>query len=303
MGSANAGPEYGRAEGKYLAAADFEERIYWLGEMIKLAPKHKSSEKMVAELKTRLIKLREKAEKNKKVGKSTQKGIKKDGPQAVLVGFTNSGKSALLNALTNASPEVANYEFTTKHALIGTMDFESVKIQMIDLPAPNHEGFDKSVANTADLLLVVISDFEDLSNLESFIERSVGKRLVVVSKIDLLSPAQRRKLEAKLRTNKVDFIMVSIKTKENLQLLKKSIFEKFGIVRIFTKEPYKEASKDPVIMKPGVSVREVSEKIYKGMSRDIKEIRIWGPSSKFGGQIVGLKHILKDKDIVEFKTR
>ncbi|PIZ81667.1 GTP-binding protein, partial [Candidatus Pacearchaeota archaeon CG_4_10_14_0_2_um_filter_30_11] len=46
-----------------------------------------------------------------------------------------------------------------------------------------------------------------------------------------------------------------------------------------------------------------AEKILKGFSRKVVETKIWGPSSKFGGQIVGLNHELKDMDIIEFKTR
>jgi len=38
-------------------------------------------------------------------------------------------------------------------------------------------------------------------------------------------------------------------------------------------------------------------------SNQIKETKIWGPSSKFSGQIIGLKHKLKDLDVVEFKTK
>ena len=46
-----------------------------------------------------------------------------------------------------------------------------------------------------------------------------------------------------------------------------------------------------------------AEKILKGMSKRIKRARVWGPSSKFGGQVIGLDHTLKDKDIIEFQTK
>ena len=56
-------------------------------------------------------------------------------------------------------------------------------------------------------------------------------------------------------------------------------------------------------MKPGATVKDVAEKILHGFSKNIKETRIWGPSSKFSGQKVGLNHKLKDLDTVEFKTK
>src|SRR3989338_4327279 len=109
----NAGHEYFTVEGKYLAAQTLEEKIYWLEEMIKKAPKHKSSENFVAELKTRLKKFREKAEKAAKKS-GGKKGVRKEGFQFVLVGKTNSGKSLLLSKLTNAFQIVSEFKFTTR---------------------------------------------------------------------------------------------------------------------------------------------------------------------------------------------
>src|SRR3989344_8251402 len=99
MGSTNQGYEFLDSEKKYLAAQTLEERIFFLEEMIRNSKKHKGTESMLAEMKTRLKKFREKQEKAKKSGKG-KKGIKKEGFQFVLVGKTNSGKSFLLSKLT-----------------------------------------------------------------------------------------------------------------------------------------------------------------------------------------------------------
>jgi ribosome-interacting GTPase 1 len=72
---------------------------------------------------------------------------------------------------------------------------------------------------------------------------------------------------------------------------------------VYTKEPGKKATDEPMILKENSTVKNSAEKILKGMSKKIKQTRIWGPSSKFGGQSVGVEHILKDKDVVEFKTK
>ena len=90
---------------------------------------------------------------------------------------------------------------------------------------------------------------------------------------------------------------------KEIEELKKKIFNSFNIIKVYTKEPHKEKSKKPMIMKPKSTVKDVAEKILKGLSKKVKETKIWGPSSKFGGQKVGLNHILKSMDIVEFKTR
>ena len=80
------------------------------------------------------------------------------------------------------------------------------------------------------------------------------------------------------------------------------IFESFNKIRVYTKEPGKEKSNRPIILNPNSRVKDVAEKILKGFSKKIRETKIWGPSSKFAGQKVGLTHKIKDLDIIEFKT-
>ena len=47
----NASHEYIHAEKNYLNALTLGDKIYWLEEMIRKAPKHKGSENLLAELK------------------------------------------------------------------------------------------------------------------------------------------------------------------------------------------------------------------------------------------------------------
>ena len=100
-----------------------------------------------------------------------------------------------------------------------------------------------------------------------------------------------------------NFVLISVKEKENLEELKEKLFQSFDKIRVYTKEPGKEKSPKPIIMKPDSTLKDIAEKILKGFSKKVKETRIWGPSSKFPGQKIGLKHKLKDLDVVEFKTR
>ncbi len=222
--------------------------------------------------------------------------------QAVLIGLTNSGKSSILSSLTNAKPEISQIQFTTKEPIIGTLDYNEVKIQLVDIPAVESEYFDSGISNTADVLLIIINKIGDLSQILPFLERAHGNQLIIFTKFDLLNEDEKRKTEARLRSNKLDFVLFSSLTKENLELLKEKIFLKFNKIRIYTKQPHKPADKDPVIMPPNSTLKQVADKIFHGFSAKVKEARVTGPSSKFPNQKVGVEHILKDKDIVEFKT-
>ena len=88
-----------------------------------------------------------------------------------------------------------------------------------------------------------------------------------------------------------------------MEELKDKLFQSFGKIRIYTKEPGKEKTKMAIILEPGATIKDVAEKILKGFSQKVQETKIWGPSSKFPSQKVGLQHKLKDLDVVEFKTK
>lgn len=298
----NAGPEFVKAEKEYLSAQTTEDRIYWLEEMIRAAPKHKGSEKFLAELKTRLRKFKEKAE---KAGKKSggKKGIRKEGFQFVLIGKTNSGKSLLLSKLTNARPMVAEYPFTTFQPEVGTFLFEGVSAQMIDLPSIKSDNFDVGIVNNADCLLEVVESLDDLPEVEEAAKRSRARVIIVVNKIDLLSESEKRKLEARIKSKKIYGVMVSAESGEGLDELKEKMFNEMGVIRIYLKEPGREAKPQPMVLKEGATIKDVAEGIFKGFSNTISETRITGPSSKFPNQKVGMQHKVKDKDVVEFHTR
>ena len=183
------------------------------------------------------------------------------------------------------------------------MKYSNANIQLIENPSINSEFYDKGLANTADTILFVVDNLSQISEIEKNLEKTTGKRIVLFNKIDLLNENEKRKIYANLQSKKYNFILISAKTKENFEELKEKIFQSFNKIRIYTKEPGKEKSPKPIIMNPSATVFDVAEKILKGFSNKVRETKIWGPSSKFPGQKVGLKHKLKDMDIVEFRTK
>jgi len=299
-------PEYVNAEKDYYKASTLEERLIALKKMISHMPKHKGAENLRQQLTTRRKKLEKEIVKAKKSGKSSFKGIKKDDMQAVILGKTNTGKSSLLNILTNAKPKISEFKFTTTQPVIGMMSHATTSIQLIENPAVDSEIYNKGLTNTADTLHLLIDSLDQIKEIEPLLTKATKKRIILFNKIDKLSENKKRKIKATLKSKfkKYPFILISTKTKENIEKLKEKIFTSFGKIRVYTKQPHKKQKEPkPIIMSPKAEVRDAAEKILKGFSKQIKQTRIWGPSSKFPGQKVGLKHKLKDMDVVEFHTR
>jgi len=299
----NAGYEFFNAEKAYLEATSIDQKISCLEEMIRTAPKHKSSENFVAGLKTRLKKLIEKKEKSKKTGKSSIRGIKKEGYQVVLVGFSNSGKSSILVKLTNAHSKISPVKFTTKSSQPGTLYYQGYHLQIIEVPAIESEFFDSGIINTADLILIIITKLEEYQRIIPYLSKATNNRLLIINKSDLLDSNQIRKLEETLRSKKLRGIVVSSITNHNIENLKRELIKDISYIRIYTKEPGKPHSPNPIMLPLHSTIKDVAESIRKGFSSQVKESRITGPSSKFSNQKTGLSHELKDLDIVEFHTK
>lgn len=135
--------EYANAMKKYEDAKTLPEKIAALELMKSTAPSHKGAEKLRIDISRKLAKMKEKLEieSQKKTGSKTM-SVKKEGSvQVVLAGLPNSGKSTLLKAITNATPLIAPYEFTTVEPEIGVMDYKGAKIQVVEVPAIIKESY------------------------------------------------------------------------------------------------------------------------------------------------------------------
>ncbi len=144
------------------------QEIKKLEEEIRKTPYNKATEHHIGRLKAKLAKLKEEAEKQRKKSVASQQSIKKEGDATVvLVGYPSVGKSTLLNALTGAKSEVADYDFTTLKPIPGMLRYNGAKIQIVDVPGLI-EGASKgrgrgreviSVVRQADLVVIVTDVF------------------------------------------------------------------------------------------------------------------------------------------------
>jgi len=300
----NAHSGYIKAEQEYHLAETKEKQMIALKKMISEAPKHKGAETLRKLLKRKLAKLKYTHEKEIKKSKLGKRGIKKGQLQAVLIGLTNSGKSSVLKTITNAHPLIASYGFTTTEPEIGTLNYQGCDIQIIDLPPIASPNFNKGLVNSADTILIVIEKIDEAKEILNLLKNNNAEKIIIFNKIDLYDDERKRKIKETLRSRKYNHVIISTITKEGIEELKEKILKSFPIIRIYTKhQGKKQKNQDkPVVLQNNSTLKDVAEKILHGYSKKVKYAKVTGPSAKFKNQKVGLKHVVKDKDVVEFFT-
>ena len=164
---ANLPPHYFEAERRYREAGSPQGKVEALEEMLMIMPKHKGTDKLRADLRRKISKLKAQAQKKKGSSRrETVYSIDREGAaQVLLVGPPNSGKSSLVDKLTNASPEVADFSHTTWKPTPGMVPFENVQFQLIDTPPITREYMDPWMADLirrCDILAILLDLHSDL---------------------------------------------------------------------------------------------------------------------------------------------
>ncbi|RMW39938.1 MAG: GTP-binding protein [Nitrosopumilus sp.] len=131
---------------------------------------------------------------------------------------------------------------------------------------------------------------------------SYSKALTVLNKIDLVDEKFLKDLKTKIKS---DVIEVSANSDINIETLQEKIYEKLKFIRIYMRPKGGETDfKEPLIAREGDTVEDICNKLHRRMRREFRYGMVWGKSVKFGGQRVGLSHILQDEDVLTIiKTR
>lgn len=322
---ANLTPQYLEAEQAFKEAKTTAEKIAALEEMLAVIPKHKGTEKLQADIKRRLSKLREEGEKKAKTGRQDPFLVERHGAgQVALVGFPNSGKSALVGALTRAKVTVADYPFSTALPVAGMMQFEDIWIQLVDMPPVTAgempPGMGGALRNADALLIAVdVSSDDCLDQLEGVLgllrekrilrdesELAAGARghtredcMVVATKVDTPRAKENLEILKEYLPPGLEMVPVSVSSGESLEVLRRRVFELLKIIRIYTKVPGQPPDMgQPFVLKKGSTVVDMAAAVHRDFPSRLKNARIWG-SARFDGQSVPRDYVLQDRDIVE----
>jgi len=205
-------------------------------------------------LRTRLRKLSRQRDVRRKERKRTET------PTVALAGYTNAGKSTLLNALTDAGVSVRDRLFETLDPVTRGFEQEGRRYLVTDtvgfvrrLPHQLVEGFAATLEETlvADLVLHVVDGsapeqrlVEQIAAVDDVLREIGAKDLpveLVVNKIDAVDTLGRRRLANRYP----DALQISALTGEGLDELRARIAERFGerFERVRLLLPYEEGGR------------------------------------------------------------
>jgi hypothetical protein len=327
---ANLPPQYYELERQFKAEKDTRERLRLAEELLAMMPKHKGTDKLQAEMKAKISKLKQQIEGGTKSHGARQATahdhIEKEGAgQVILIGPPNSGKSSLVDILTSAKPEVADYPFTTREPLTGMMPYETIQIQLIDTPpiAPEqYENYLSGLIRNADTV-VLVADLASATMVEDleFITTQLEEKHIVLKPDTSENPEDVRYAHKKalicghkefddesganlekLRAMYPGFAVVatSIIDDDSLLKFKRALYDSLGIIRVYTKPVGHDPDyKDPIILPLEATVEQAAFTLHKDFARNLKFAKIWG-EGKFDGQRVQNDYRLSDGDILEF---
>lgn len=327
---ANLPPQYYELEREFKKEKDPTEKLRLAKELLAMMPKHKGTDKLQADLKAKISKLKKEIEgSGRKHGArhvDDHSHIEKEGAaQIILIGPPNSGKSSIVDALTHARPLIGDYPYTTREPVAGMTTFETVHFQLIDTPPISDRQFESyipSLIRQADLVCLVadVSSAEMKKEIDEIIKLLEEKRIILVpgetgqvedprfaykkaffAAHKHLEEGGRMRAEL-LRSLYPDFAIAetSILDDDSMENLKAVIFGCLNIIRIYTKRVGHEPDySDPIILPVGGTVEEAARILHKDFAANLQFAKIWG-EGKFEGQRVRNNYVLSDRDIVEF---
>ncbi len=321
---ANLPPQYFEAEKNFRSAKTAPEKIVALEEMLAIMPKHKGTDHLRAELRRRIAKLTQASDKKAATQRASMVIEKQGAAQIVVIGTPNAGKSQLVSSVTNASPAVAAYPFTTQTATPGMMVFENIQIQLIDTPPLTSQPVEFWLPHTlrrADALLIV-TDLSDapLGQMETVTAQlgkmriAIGeektedeenrplaqmKALIIGNKADLDEAGENLAALQEICRGQLPVIAISAGEGTGLEELKLKIFQLLDIIRVYTKAPGEEPDlNDPIIVGRGSTLEDAAEDVHKDFRQKLRFARLWG-SGKHDGIMAKRDHVLQDGDIIE----
>jgi ribosome-interacting GTPase 1 len=129
--------------------------------------------------------------------------------------------------------------------------------------------------------------------------RAYISAMVALNKIDLVNSESLKNSVFELQKKWNHINTISAEKNEGLKKLKEEIFNYLKLIRVYMKPVGKKIDfDDPLILRERDTVEDACKKLHRDFKRKFRYASVSGPSAKHDIQKVGLRHVLKDEDIL-----
>ena len=233
--------------------------------------------------------------------------------EIALVGLPNVGKTSVLDALTGANAEVADYPYTTLTPNVGMFSLGGCEFEIVDLPpfpegrledVHYADGLKEACLNATFLCIVIdlTADRElQLDTLRGQLaEMGADKATVLIgTHVDTVGHAEL----AALRELSGGAPVFGLPLREGeRRVVAEAFCGVIGRIIVDARDPVSKDEPVAYAVPEGASVLDLARQIHKDLAKRARTARVWGASASFDGQGVGLDHVLSSGDTVEILT-
>jgi ribosome-interacting GTPase 1 len=322
---ANLPPDYYAAESAFRAATTPQTKREALERMLAIMPKHKGTDHLRAELRSRMAKLAQEISRQHGGGHADAYVVHREGAgQAVLIGPPNAGKSSLLQAMTHAEARTGEYPFTTQLPQPAMMPFEDIQVQLVDLPAVSPgatPAWLRGLVHEADLLLLLVDlDADPIADLQTVFSELAALHvgpgtagvpsdaadeprpaLVVGTKLELPGSGDGAELLRMELADRLPLLATSANSGAGLDALRQQIFDALQVVRVYAKPPGRPADMTrPFVFPRGSTVEDLADTIHHEVRQKLQYAVRWPTAN--APLRVARQYELRDRDVIELHT-